>query len=103
MRSQFSFTALFWGPRHEGLSVSVAAHKKLNIWVWWCDEVVVHVGFVCALAVNLLGCFFFVVVDAGSGLVLPGCCVWLFICCSVNCCVPFVVLVFSVFVVAMLY
>ena len=46
----------------------------------------VHVGFVCVLAVNLLGWFFVVVVvvvDAGSGLVLPGCCVWLFICCSV--------------------
>ena len=43
----------------------------------------VHVGFVCVLAVNLLG-WFFVVVDAGSGLV----------------CVPFVVLVLSVFVVA---
>ena len=43
----------------------------------------VHVGFVCVLAVKLLGWFFVVVVDAGSGLVLPGCCVWLFICCSV--------------------
>ena len=58
----------------------------------------VHVGFVCVSAVNLLG-WLFVVVDAGSGLVLPGCCVWLFICCSVAC-VPFVVLVLSVFVVA---
>ena len=47
-----------------------------------CDEVVVHVGFVCVLAINLLD-WFFVVVDAGSDLVLPGCCVWLFICCSV--------------------